>query len=226
MENTLRDSQLTCLGKLLAGYTHELKNHLAIINESSGLMDDLLGMSEGEDDRLRQRFKKIIGTIGERISRANTMATYLNRIAHRMDFPLSQCNVNDLLIEELALMERSAAMKNISFDKNLQKEVPSIYNNPSLLQFIIFSLVNEFIEKLATGAVIQLFSHVKGENIELGIESTGPFVSVGEEGDSGQMFNILDFAAEKMDISLTQSTSEGGFLKNILIVPLKQADRL
>jgi signal transduction histidine kinase len=141
-------------------------------------------MSEGEDDRLRQRFKKIIGTIGERISRANTMATYLNRIAHRMDFPLSQCNVNDLLIEELALMERFAAMKNIAFDKNLQKEVPSIYNNPSLLQFIIFSLVNELIEKLATGAVIQLFSNAKGEGVEIRIESICPFVSASEAGDS------------------------------------------
>ncbi|MCK5515752.1 MAG: hypothetical protein KAI39_02670, partial [Desulfobulbaceae bacterium] len=96
MENRLRDSQLAFLGKLLAGYTHELKNHLAIINESSGLMDDLLEMSGGGDEKLHKRFKKIIATIGERISRANTMAMYLNRVAHRMDFPLSSCNVNDL----------------------------------------------------------------------------------------------------------------------------------
>ena len=108
MENRLRDSQLASLGKLLAGYTHELKNHLAIINESSGLMDD----------RIRERFKKIIVTIGECISQANTMAMYLNRVAHRMDVPASTFNVNDLLIEELALMKRFAAEKmNISFNR-------------------------------------------------------------------------------------------------------------
>ncbi len=226
MENRLRDSQLVCLGKLLAGYTHELKNHLAIINESSGLMDDLLEMSEGGDEKLHLRFKKIIVTIGERIARANTMAMYLNRIAHRMDFPLSQCNVNDLLIEELALMERFAAMKNISFDKNLQKEIPSIHSNPSLLQFIIFSFVSELIETLESGAVIQLLSNIKGENIEICIESAGPFVSAGEAVDFGQMFEILDFASEKAGISLNRSTSEGGYLKNIMIIPLEQADRL
>ncbi len=221
MENRLRDSQLAFLGKLLAGYTHELKNHLAIINESSGLMDDLLEMSGGGDEKLHKRFKKIIATIGERISRANTMAMYLNWVAHRMDFPLSSCNVNDLLVEELALMTRFAAMKNISFDKNLQKEIPSIHNNPALLQFIIFSVVNELIEKLASGTVIQFHTYLKGKGVEVRIESTGPFEGAGEVTESGQMFQILDFACGKMGINLHRSRTEGGYLKNLLIIPLK-----
>jgi len=149
------------------------------------------------------------------------MAMYLNRVAHRMDFPLSQCNVNDLLTEELALMERFSAIKNISFDKNLQKEIPSIHNNPSLLQFIIFSLVSELIETLAGGAVIQFLSDVKGEKIELCIKSVGPFVSAGEMVDSGEMSQILDFACVKMDINLHRSRTEDGYLKNFLIIPLK-----
>lgn len=221
MDNKLRDSQLTFLGKLLAGYTHELKNHLAVINESSGLMDDLLEMSEVGDEKLHLRFKKIIGTIGERISSANTMAMYLNRVAHRMDFPLSQCNVNNLLIEELALIERFGAMKNISFDKHLQKEIPSIHCNPSLLQFIIFSLVSELIEKIASGTVIQFFSDIKGENIEICIESAGPFIGSGEMIDSRKMSEILDFACGEMGINLHRSRTESGYLKNLLIIPLK-----
>jgi len=221
MENKLRESQLVFLGKLLAGYTHELKNHLAIINESSGLMDDLLMMSEEGDEKLHLRFRKIIVTIGERISAANIMAMYLNRIAHRMDSPLSHCNVNDLLTEELALMERFGAMKNISFDKNLQKEIPSVYNNPSLLQFIIFSLVNDLMERLTSGSVIRFSSSARGDDVVLHIESVGPFDSDGGAVDSGLMVQILDFAAEKADISLSQNVSSGAGLNNILTISSK-----
>ncbi len=222
MENKLRDGHLKFLGKLLAGYTHELKNHLAIINESSGLMDDLLEMSEGGDEKLHNRFKKIIVTISDRISRANTMAMYLNRVAHRMDSPLSYFNVNDLLIEELALMERFSAMKNISFEKNLQKEIPSVHNNPSLLQFAIFSLVNQLIEKLENGSVIKFLSYAKGEDVEIHIASAGPFLSPDEVFDSGQISQILNFASEKMEANFNQTVSEGEYLKNILIIPSKK----
>ncbi|OEU84068.1 MAG: hypothetical protein BA873_12475 [Desulfobulbaceae bacterium C00003063] len=221
MENRLRDSQLAALGKLLAGYTHELKNHLAIINESSGLMDDLLEMSEGGDDKLHERFKKIIITIGERISQANTMAMYLNRVAHRMDVPASTFNVNDLLIEELALMNRFAAMKQISFELNLQEDIPSLYNNPSLLQFMIFSLVNELLETLESGSAIRFFSSMREQDVEIIIESGSAPVDNGDElVASGQMSQILDFAAGKMNIGFNRQVSGGEHLKFTLTLPI------
>lgn len=219
MENRLRDSQLAALGKLLAGYTHELKNHLAIINESSGLMDDLLEMSEGGDDKLHERFKKIIITIGERISQANTMAMYLNRVAHRMDHPTSTFNVNELLIEELALMNRFAAMKQISFETTLQDDIPSVFNNPSLLQFIIFSLVHELLDSLESGSTIRFSSYMVGQDVEIAIES-GTVVSNGDEPvGSDQIFQILNFAAEKMNIGFNRQVSGGERLEFTLTLP-------
>jgi len=222
MENTLRETQLVSLGKLLAGYTHELKNHLAIINESSGLMGDLLEMSEGENKKNHQRFKKIITAIGERIAQANTMAMYLNRVAHRMDAPASTFNVNDLLIEELALMDRFAATKQIFVEKNFQKDIPPVNSNPSLLQFIIFLIVNELLETLECGSTIQILSYFRGQDIEICIESAGPFSSAEQVFDSGSMYQILDYAAEKIDIDLNRSASEGGYHKNTLTLPLGQ----
>ena len=41
-----RELQLAYLGKLMAGLSHELKNHLAIIKESNGLIEDLLSLEE------------------------------------------------------------------------------------------------------------------------------------------------------------------------------------
>ena len=38
----LREMQLACIGKLMAGLSHEFKNHWAIIKELNGLIEDLL----------------------------------------------------------------------------------------------------------------------------------------------------------------------------------------
>lgn len=220
MENTLRESQLAVIGKLLAGYTHELKNHLAIINESNGLMGDLLDMTEGEDDQTRLRFKKIIVTIGERISQANTMAMYLNSFAHRMDTPLSNFDVNDLLIEELALIDRVARLNNIQIKQNLQDDMPSVFNNPSLFQFAIFTFIHELIGKLSDGDVIEISSLVKNQMIHVYMETTGQWVNTPESSEPDQMEEVLQFVAAKMDIGFKRMVPIPDRLKIILALPL------
>ena len=44
--NRLREMQLAFIGKLMASLSHENKNHLAIIKESCGLIEDLLMIEE------------------------------------------------------------------------------------------------------------------------------------------------------------------------------------
>lgn len=166
----LRECQLAAIGKVLAGYTHELKNHLAIIKETSGLMSDLLDITEGEDEKIRQKFRKIIFTIEERVSEANKMARHLNSFAHRMDTPDSTFNVNDLLDEEIALIERFARLKNIILIKDFSKEVCSTYNNPSLFQFIVFTDIYKIIEECEDSGEIIISSFQQQSDITVVIK--------------------------------------------------------
>ncbi len=201
MENTLRDCQLASLGKMLAGYTHELKNHLAIINESSGLMGDLLDMTEGEDEQTRKRFKKIIATIGERISQANIMARHLSSFAHRMDMPLSVFNVNDGLDEEITLIERFARLKSILLKKNLQQELPSIYSNPSLFQFVVFAEIHKIVDRCENGGEIIVSSSQQDQDVVVSLEGIGLY-GEWQDKSSLQMSEAVNYAVKKMDISL------------------------
>ncbi len=54
-ERQLREQQLESWGRLLAGLSHELKNHLGIIRESGGLIGDILR----EEAAFLQRFAKM-----------------------------------------------------------------------------------------------------------------------------------------------------------------------
>jgi len=136
-----------------------------------------------------------------------------------MDFPSSTFNVNDLLEEELALMNRFAAMKKISFEMSLQEDIYLVFNNPSLLQFMIFSLVNELLDSLDSGSTILFSSCVVGKDIEIAIESGAVVANADELVGSDSMSQVLDFAAEKMNIGFNRRGSEGEYLKVILTLP-------
>lgn len=205
-ENVLRDNQLASIAKMLAGYTHELKNHLAIINESSGLMGDLLEMGGGDNDQSLPRFKKIISAIGERVSLANSMAKHLNRFAHRMDQPDAVFDVNDLLIEGLAFLERFSRLKRISLQHKLQPDLPAVHNNPSLLQFVFFTLVQRIIDQMESGGEI-IFSTVrKGQNILISVDVRGISAPASDLQSSLATPPSLQYAAQKMGVVLTSDS--------------------
>lgn len=217
-ENALRDRQLLTLGKMLAGYSHELKNHLAIINESAGLMDDLLDMGNFNNERTIHRFKKIISVIGERINKANSMAKYLSSFAHQMDVPISSFDINELLNEELTFLDRFFWIKSISVEKKLQQELPSVNNNPSLLLYVLFTHILQIIEKMDSGGKVVLSSQVKGQNIMITIDAASLSAPApDQESDSPDEASVT-YALEKMGIAIEEDTVDSQH-RTTLIIP-------
>ena len=56
---------------------------------------------------------------------------------------MSVFNINETLEELVALLKRFAAQKRISFEFDFQKEIKTVHNSPSMLQFIVFNLLEE-----------------------------------------------------------------------------------
>ena len=218
-ENTLRDSQLASLGKMLAGYSHELKNHLAIINESAGLMGDLLDMGNFENEQTIQRFKKIISVIGERIDKANTMAKYMSRFAHQMDMPISNFDVNELLNEELTFLDRFFWIKSISVQKKLQPELPSVNNNPSLLLFVLFTHILQIIDRIDPGGKIVLSSQMKGPNILITIDAQNLSAPTMDPESCSPHAASVTYALNKMGITMTEEILMDGQHKTTITIP-------
>ena len=146
-EQELRFLQLRFIGKILAGFTHESKNYLAIIKESAGLIDDMIKLGKSGEAASSQ-FLEIIHSIEEQIERSTGLFKYLNRFSHRMDTQLSAFNCNEALEELMALVNRFANQKRIELAKDFQQDLPQIYGNPSMIQFLVFSFLEEIIKTL------------------------------------------------------------------------------
>jgi nitrogen-specific signal transduction histidine kinase len=171
-EQDLRLLQLRFIGKILAGFTHEIKNHMAIVKESAGLMGDMikLGKTVGDDS---SQYLEIIRSIEEQIEKAIVHFRYLNGFSHRMDTPLSSFNVNDCLEELTALVHRFANQKRITLKKDFRKDLPSINSSPAILQFLVFNFLEDKMSKLDKNSSIIIKTEVINGSVAIRIIPEG-----------------------------------------------------
>ncbi len=152
-EQDLRLLQLRFIGKIIAGFTHEIKNYLAIIKESAGLIEDIIKLGKASEDKDGQ-YLEIINSIQEQVEKSNDLFRYLNRFSHRMDAEFSTFNVNETLEELSALLMRFANQRKISIEKDFQNDIPSMNSNPSMLQLLVFHFLEEKLTSLDKNSML------------------------------------------------------------------------
>jgi nitrogen-specific signal transduction histidine kinase len=173
-ERELRASQLAFIGKVLATFSHELKNHLAIINESAGLILDLIEMQESPVREHTDQYVKSLRAIHSQIERTLSLITYFNRFSHRMDNPLSTFDVNGVMEELFALLHRFTNQRKITIEKNFQRDIPPIYTDPARLHLLIYCLMREHMESLAENSTLEF---------RTGVSDNGLFISIIPKGE-------------------------------------------
>lgn len=95
------------MGRLTASATHEMQNILATIRESSGLMEDLLGMSS-EGFAHAERFKKGLGVLAEQVERGMALSEQLNYCAHSPEAISSGAELNEAMRSLVGLSRKQA----------------------------------------------------------------------------------------------------------------------
>jgi len=137
-DQSLHNAELAFFSRVTASISHELNNVLSIINEYSGLLNDLALASTKDKPLEAQRIKEITINIAEQIKREQQIIKLLNRFAHRLDTPLIKFNMNDLIQDIIRLSQRFASQKKVTININYPEEPILIINNPFRIQFIVF----------------------------------------------------------------------------------------
>ncbi|WP_420265904.1 hypothetical protein [Candidatus Magnetominusculus dajiuhuensis] len=194
---------LAFIGKVISLYTHEQKNHLAIINESAGLLGDMLQFSEEikELPQARQMLD-IIKSIDAQIKRSSEMAKYLNAFGHRMDSPTASFNVNDCVGEVLVLLNRLIAQKRITFKADYSSGLPPITGNPSNLQLLVFMAMQELVTVMRenTYILVKTFSSNNSTIIRITPEGLDAPVDFTEQSDYFKPVRAVTINGSGIDI--------------------------
>ncbi|MGQ9687248.1 MAG: hypothetical protein ACUVXF_00450 [Desulfobaccales bacterium] len=167
----MRALEMGFLGKITASMTHEIKNTLAIILESAGLLSDLLTLSQEGSFPHKEKFQRVLGTINEQVNRAVVLATRLNQFAHSMDEPLAEVKLADLLNLVVALMQRLARRRGVALEAAAADREMSFRSDPFRLLLVLCSAVENLADGLEAGGRIILHSIPAAQGLTILLEA-------------------------------------------------------
>lgn len=161
---------LTTFSMVSASVSHEIKNCLAIINESAGLLDDLAVMAGEEGELPAGRVKNSAQAVMNQVKRANTIMKQLNRFAHSGDSPRGSGELTDLLELVAGLVNRQAAMNSVELQVNCPAPISlDTYLLP--LESLIYHSLRNCCQAVSSGSSITLEGNENNGTIRVWLTS-------------------------------------------------------
>ena len=205
-DSDLRLVQLSLIAKIIASFTHEVKNHLAFIKESAGLVGDIMESRKSLTKQDVQQSLNVLQSVKDQIGKTSDLCNYLNRFAHRMDKPFSTFGVNETLEELLVLLHKLSSQKRIILERDFDKNLPAIHSDPAKLQFLIFCIIEEKLRRLDNNSRIIVKSARSSGSITIEVIPRGNSVETVEEGICPH--EICQYLIKQLGGSISQEAEE------------------
>jgi two-component system NtrC family sensor kinase len=149
-------NKLASIGRLAAGVAHEINNPLAIINEKSGLMKDLIEFTPNFPEQ--SKFLGLADSILSSVERCRAITHRLLGFARRMDVQIEVLELNELLREVLGFLEKEALHRNIEMRLQLADDLPRISSDRGQLQQVFLNIVNNAFQAVDDGGTVSMTS--------------------------------------------------------------------
>jgi light-regulated signal transduction histidine kinase (bacteriophytochrome) len=132
---------LAFFGRMNAAVSHDMKNVLAIINETASLLDELMelqqdGRIEPNPDKLRTLSRRIV----QQVERGQNVITNMNAFAHSIDIPVREVDLARVM-NVMAVLSRHFATGR-TLDLAVPDEGPRVTTHPFFLNNLIHHTLN------------------------------------------------------------------------------------
>ena len=87
----MKEKEIEFIGKITAGVTHEVNNVLASIREISGLMTDILSITNEDSFPRKEKFQTSLQKIQNQVQRGIKLTSQLNKFSHLPDNEQNRC---------------------------------------------------------------------------------------------------------------------------------------
>ncbi len=226
-DNTLAELQhtqkLSSIGRLAAGVAHEINNPLAIINEKSGLMNDLMEYSD--DFSNKARFQGLTASIIQSVDRCRKITHRLLGFAKRIEVQIEPMDVNAVIRDVLGFLEREAMYRKIDLRLSLFETLNSIASDKGQIQQVLLNLLTNAFAAVDDGGIIRIRTeNIRDGGTKITISDNGcgipddiikhvfdPFFSTKKEKGTGLGLSISYGIIEKLGgaISVTSKVGQG-----------------
>lgn len=147
---------LKFFGEISASISHELKNALAIINESAGLLEDFTRMAPKEVAMDPEKIKTAAMRVQRQVIRADHIIKNMNRFSHSFDREQDTLDVHELLASLLALTRRLTDMEGVTV-KVTPEETPVMVTTSAFFLFcLLWHAMNFAVDMLGEGKTMTI----------------------------------------------------------------------
>ncbi|MFH1625312.1 MAG: hypothetical protein ABID54_09195, partial [Pseudomonadota bacterium] len=161
-----RVKEIAFIGKVAASLSHEIKNVLATINESLGLMGDLFMKADQNKVPDLMRLIELNMNMREQIKGGVEIVNRLNRFAHSMDEQVAQSDLNNVVALTVDIAKRLARLKRVGLETKLADNPVNIQMDPFKVEQIAFGCI-EYLLNLPTkkNRITLALEEIKGDAI-------------------------------------------------------------
>ena len=152
----LGEAGLQFFGKMSASISHEIKNALAIINESAGLLEDLSLRAEKGIPVEPDRLKKQCGSILKQVRRVDGIVQNMNQFAHSIDDPLKTVDLSQTVTLVTNLSSRFASMRGVVLAYQAPPTPLMIRTSPFLLENLLWLCLDFAMNAAGAGKTLNL----------------------------------------------------------------------
>ena len=155
MEEILRQRRLTFIGKVLADFPADCRDHLAIIQESvDWLGERFLEQSGYESREDQEKFGEILSTITRHVKILTQKNYYLDRFARRIGTISFTPDPAEIITEVVNFSSRSARRRKVAVTTAIPESLSGVSLDPDLVYFLVSIILNDMLERVAAGGNI------------------------------------------------------------------------
>jgi C4-dicarboxylate-specific signal transduction histidine kinase len=151
------------LAAMTASATHEVRNVLAIIKESAGLVNDLMEVYGARGSLDPEKVQRALERIRVQVRRGADHLTHLNRLAHTLDQDLSIVDLNEEVQQLAFLSQRFARQKGQEVEVEPGTVDRELVLNALRLHMALFAAMECCLEELPDGSTVRVGAHDEGE---------------------------------------------------------------
>jgi two-component system NtrC family sensor kinase len=233
MKEAEHKDKLASIGRLASGVAHEINNPLAIINQKTGLVEDILNITPDFDHK--HTVLESLKSIDNSVERCKAITHRLLGFARRTEVLYQHIDVNETIREVLKFLEKEMMYSRIELDLQLQDNLPNIYSDRLQIQQVLLNIINNAIDAIGKDGTISIISNLIAGEVRIVIQDDGsgipedmlsqifePFFTTKETGKgTGLGLSITYGLVKKLGGDITVRSNVGKGTAFTITLPVK-----